>query len=356
MMLEPKGAAGTLRPILVAKNLLVKTMQRHLLAGIALLATLATAVLQPAQAQSRWSEGYFPNVQVVTHDGKNLRFYDDLLKGKVVVINFIYTSCQDICPIATARLAQVEEKLGEQMGRDVFFISMTVDPERDTPERLNEYAKAFGTGPGWTFVTGDPADIRAINYKLGERSTKLSEHRNEVVLGNEPEHQWQRDNVFGDIDRLATTIRRMDGRSRDEVRNVPDSPLASKGLQMSHRPGEALFLKICAPCHTIGVGDRVGPDLRGVTQRRDHAWLSSYIRNPGRLRAQQDPAALELAAKFPGVRMPMVNLAEVDAADLINYLETQNAKLDEAGTPAPLAGHDHHNHDHQGENHDQHKH
>ena len=330
-------------------------MRRHLLAGITLLATLAIAVPQSAQAQNRWAEGYFPNLPVVTQDGKTLRFYDDLLKGKIVVINFIYTSCQDICPVATARLAQVEEKLGEQMGRDIFFISMTVDPERDTPERLNEYAKAFGTGPGWFFVTGAPADIRAINYKLGERSTKLSEHRNEVVLGNEPEHQWQRDNVFGELDRLVTTIRRMDPKWRDEVRTVPESPLANKGLQMSHQPGEALFTKVCAPCHTIGVGDRVGPDLRGVTQRRDHAWLSSYIRNPGRLRAQHDPVALELAAKFPAVRMPVLGLAEVDAADLINYLEMRNARLEE-GTPSPLSGHDHQHHDHQGENHDHSKH
>src|SRR5262249_30861838 len=99
-----------------------------------------------------------------------------------------------------------------------------------------------------------------------------------------------------------------------------------------------------------------GPDLRGVTQRRDHAWLSSYIRNPGRLRAQQDPVALELATKFPAVRMPVLGLAEVDAADLINYLEAQNARLEEAGTSSPSPAHDHHQHDHQGENRDQHKH
>src|SRR5215813_10170335 len=98
-------------------------MQRRLLAGIAMLAALAIAVPRTAQAQSRWGEGYFPNLPVVTQDGKTLRFYDDLLKGKVVVVNFIYTSCPDICPVATARLAQVEDKLGEQMGRDVFFIS-----------------------------------------------------------------------------------------------------------------------------------------------------------------------------------------------------------------------------------------
>jgi len=350
MMLKPKGAAGTLR-----QALLVKKMQRHLLAGITLLAALATAVPQSAQAQGRhWAEGYFPNLPVVTQDGKTLHFYDDLLKGKIVVVNFIYTSCQDICPIATARLAQVEDKLGDQMGRDFFFISMTVDPEHDTPEQLKEYAKAFGTGPGWSFVTGKPEDIRAINDKLGERSRSLSEHRNEIVLGNVPESQWQRDNVFGDLDRLVITIRRMDSKWRDEVRTVPDSPLSNTGLKMSNRPGEALFRKMCAPCHTIGVGDRVGPDLRGVTQRRDHAWLSSFIRNPGRMIAQHDPVALELAAKFPAVRMPAIGLAEVDAADLINYLETQNARLEEGQTSSPSSGHDHHHHDHHGDDHDHH--
>jgi len=139
---------------------------------------------------------------------------------------------------------------------------------------------------------------------------------------------------------------------------VPDSPLANKGLTMSKRPGEALFTKICAPCHTIGVGDRVGPDLRGVTKRRDHAWLSSYIRSPARLRAQNDPEALALAARFPAVHMPTVGLAEVDAEDLINYLETQNARLEATEASPQSAGHDHHQyhqHDHEGGNHEHHK-
>src|SRR5215510_2642810 len=264
-----KGAACALRPLCLERR-----MQRHVLAGITMLAALATAVPQSVEAQSRrLGEGYFPNLPIVTQDGKTLRFYDDLLKGKIVVINFIYTSCQDICPIATARLAQVEEKLGDKVGRDLFFISMTVDPEHDTPERLNEYAKAFGTGPGWFFVTGKPEDVRAINYKLGERSQNLSDHRNEIVVGNEVTGQWQRDNLFGDLDRLVMTIHGFHPKWRDEVPRVPNSPASNTGLQMSNQPGQALFRKICAPCHTIGVGDRVGPDLRGITRRRDHVWL-----------------------------------------------------------------------------------
>src|SRR5215204_3293538 len=223
-------------------------MQRHLLAGIIMLAALATAVPQSVEAQGRrWNEGYIPNLPVVTHEGKTLRFYDDLIKGKIVVINFIYTSCQDVCPIATARLAQVEEKLGEKVGCDFFFISMTVDPEHDTPERLNEYAKAFGAGPGWLFVTRKPEDVRAINYKLGERSSKLSEHRNEVVLGNDADGQWQRDNLFGDLDRLVTTIHGMDPKWRDEVRTVPNSPLSNTMLKMSNQPGQAMFKKYAPP-------------------------------------------------------------------------------------------------------------
>jgi protein SCO1 len=332
-------------------------MQRHLLAGIIMLAALATAVPQSVEAQGRrWNEGYIPNLPVVTHEGKTLRFYDDLIKGKIVVINFIYTSCQDVCPIATARLAQVEEKLGDKVGRDLFFISMTVDPEHDTPERLNDYAKAFGTGPGWAFVTGKPEDIRAINYKLGERSSKLSEHRNEIVLGNDPDGQWQRDNLFGDLDRLVMTIHGFNPKWRDEARSVPDSTAGNTVVPLSNQPGQALFKRLCAPCHTIGVGDRVGPDLRGITQHRDHAWLSSYIRNPAKLRAQKDPIALALAEKFPAVRMPALRLEDVDAEDLINYLETQNARLEAAEASSPSPDHDHHQDHHQGGNHEHHKH
>ena len=90
---------------------------------------------------------------------------------------------------------------------------------------------------------------------------------------------------------------------------------------------------MCAPCHTIGVGDRVGPDLRGVTIRRDKPWLEAFIQNPSKMRAKQDPIALALAAEYPAVRMPAVGLAPADAADLISYLTTETARLEEAKGP-----------------------
>src|SRR5712671_6622841 len=149
-------------------------MRRSLFAGIVALAAMTVAAPGTVAAQgNRRGENYFPNLPVVTQDGKTLKFYDDLIKGKIVLSSFIYTSCPDICPLTTARIAQVEEKLGEVVGRDMFLISMTVDPENDTPERLKAFAEAFHAGPGWSFVTGKPEDIRAINYKLGDRSRKL---------------------------------------------------------------------------------------------------------------------------------------------------------------------------------------
>ncbi|MEA2878680.1 MAG: hypothetical protein QOF14_3876 [Hyphomicrobiales bacterium] len=314
-------------------------MRRRMLATLAASAMLCASA--PADAQMRRGAEFFPNLPVVDQHGQQLKFYDDLIKDKVVVVMFIYTSCTDICPLTTARMTQIEDKLGAAVGREIFIVSISVDPENDTPEKLKAYSKAFGTGAGWSFVTGKPEDIRAINYRLGERSKVLSEHRNEIVLGNDRTGEWQRDNVMGDLDRVTLSIREMDPAWRDRVRRVPHTNAMNTGVAMGTQPGQAMYKKICAPCHTIGVGDRVGPDLRGVTERRDRAWLANYIRNPAAMLARDDPAAHELAAKFEAVRMPNLRLSEQDADDLIGFLSEENAKLAEAQMPAPAGGHRH---------------
>ena len=119
----------------------------------------------------------------------------------------------------------------------------------------------------------------------------LSEHRNEIVLGNDVTGEWQRDNVMGDLDRVVRTIREMDPKFRAQVQPAARNPAMNTGLAMGTQPGQAMYKKICAPCHTIGVGDKVGPDLRGVTERRDRAWLVSYLRNPPAMLAKNDPTA-----------------------------------------------------------------
>lgn len=322
---------------------------RPILVLAAAVAAVALLVAGASLAQNRpWGEGYIPNLPVTTQDGRTLRFYDDLVKGKIVIISFIYTSCTDICPIATARLTQLEDKLGDLVGRDVFILSMTVDPEHDTPQRLKSYAEAFGTGPGWSFVTGNPDDIRAINAKFGERSRILSEHRNQIVLGNDLTGEWQRDSVFGDLNRLVMTVKSLHPKWRDEVRRPEANPASNTGLAMSEQPGQALFKKMCAPCHTVGVGDRVGPDLRGVTVRRERDWLAAYIQNPARLRAQHDVTALALVEKYPAVRMPILGIGQNDASDLIAYLNAEETRLNAVGGDAQSDNqqkpHDHHHH------------
>jgi protein SCO1/2 len=314
---------------------------RMVLAALAVL-TATTFAMGPGTAQMRRGPDYLPNLPVVNQDGQALKFYDDLIKDKIIVVMFIYTSCTDICPLTTARMTQIEDKLGDAVGRDIFIISLTVDPENDTPDKLKAYARQFGTGPGWTFVTGKPEDIRAINYKLGERSKVLSDHRNEIVLGNDATGEWQRDNVMGDIERVTMSIREMDPKWRDQVRPVTHTNAMNTGMAMGTQPGQAMFKKICAPCHTIGVGDRVGPDLRGVTERRDRAWLASYIRDPAAMLARNDPTALALAEQFSPVRMPKLRLSEQDATDLIIFLRTENAKI--ADAPVLPPGRHHHKH------------
>ncbi|HEY1545233.1 MAG TPA: SCO family protein [Xanthobacteraceae bacterium] len=320
-------------------------MKRYLTIGVAALAAALLSTLVSVHAQSnRWGAGYFPNLPVVTQDGKKLNFYDDVIKGRRVLISFIYTNCPDICPLTTARLAQLEDKLGDEVGRDIFFVSLTVDPVRDTPARLKEFANAFGAGHGWLFLTGNPADMYEIKSKLGDKSHRLDEHRNEVVLGNDATGQWMRDSVFGDLDRLVYDIHEMDPKWSAQVRQPKFNAASNTGYALGNEPGQALFKRICAPCHTVGVGDRVGPDLRGVTKRRDHDWLSSFIQHPDQARARHDPIVVSLMEKFPAVHMPALGVGPADAGDLITYLEAQNKALDDVKDPPMPAGMQMHHH------------
>src|SRR3984893_12882367 len=105
-------------------------MRLSSLTAVVVLAVAIISARSPLEAQGvRRGANYFPNLPVVTQDGKTLKFYDDILKDKIVLISFIYTNCPDICPLATARIAQVEDKLGDMVGRDIFFVSMTGHPE-----------------------------------------------------------------------------------------------------------------------------------------------------------------------------------------------------------------------------------
>src|SRR5215471_2589150 len=139
---------------------------------------------------------HFPNVALTTHHGKQVRFYDDLLKDKIVTINFMYTSCKDACPLTTAHLVQVQKLLGERVGRDIFMYSLTIDPKHDTPAVLKKFAEKFHTGPGWLFLTGKDDDLELLRVKLGfidpdpEVDKNRANHIGTVEYGNEPLMLW----------------------------------------------------------------------------------------------------------------------------------------------------------------------
>ena len=170
------------------------------------------AALLPSvpRADSRWGANYFPNVELTTQDGKIVHFYDDLIKGKIVVIDLIYTHCVDSCPLETARLAQVQKMLGDAVGKEIFFYSITIDPKRDTPQVLKEYAEKYHVGPGWTFLTGKKEDIDLLSKKLGLYSSPdpndSDGHTPAVLIGNEPGGQWMRDGATDNPRFLANLI------------------------------------------------------------------------------------------------------------------------------------------------------
>ena len=106
---------------------------------------------------------------LITQEGETVLFYDDLIKDKRVLINFMYETCEKACPLATAKMAQLQRALGPRIGRDIFMYSITLEPEHDTPEVLKAYSKRYGAGPGWLFLTGDRDEI----YRLARRGFLL---------------------------------------------------------------------------------------------------------------------------------------------------------------------------------------
>ena len=153
----------------------------------------------------------FPNVALRTQDGTTVRFYDDLIKGKVVLINFFFTSCTSICPRTTGNLVKVADALGEHVGKDVVLISITVDPKTDTPAALERYARRYRTKPGWHFVTGDPKDLDLVRRRLGANrdGDDKTQHTGILIYGNDATGQWASTPALGDPAAIVRSVLRL---------------------------------------------------------------------------------------------------------------------------------------------------
>ena len=143
-------------------------------------------------ASANPAESYFTNVELINQDGKTMRLYRDLLQGKVVVIDTLYTECTGVCPVMTKTFQKIQEHLADRLGKDVHLISISVDPETDTPEKLKKYAQQFDARPGWYFLTGPKENVDFALKKLGGYVEDRDAHNTLILIGNEPTGLWKK--------------------------------------------------------------------------------------------------------------------------------------------------------------------
>lgn len=139
------------------------------------------------------ARNYFTDTLLTTHEGKQVRFYTDMLDNRTVVINVMYTSCKGACPMMTQMLSHVSQEIGPRFGGDIHFVSISNDPERDTPEALAEFAQKQGVNlEGWTFLTGPKTDVERVIKKLGLYETNFEQHKSMLLIGNTRTGHWQK--------------------------------------------------------------------------------------------------------------------------------------------------------------------
>lgn len=170
----------------------------------------AAATTAPAAAARTFN---VPDVAVQTQDGASRHFYRDLVQGRVVAMNFVFTSCTTICPTMGATFARVQKLLGDR-GSNVALISVSIDPATDTPARLSAWSQRLGARPGWTLVTGNKSDIDAILSSFGLFTANPAAHSPVVLVANEPAGKWERVDGLATPNAILAAIDRVQGKSK----------------------------------------------------------------------------------------------------------------------------------------------
>ena len=162
---------------------------------------------QPASAPEQSpAHKYFTDVVLINHNGEKVRFYTDLLAGKVVIINSFFATCKGVCLPMNRNLEKIQEALGERIGKDVHILSISVDPTVDTPPRLKEYAKKLNARPGWSFLTGDQQNVDFALKKLGHFVGQKENHLNIFIIGNERTGLWKKAMGIAPSDQLVKIV------------------------------------------------------------------------------------------------------------------------------------------------------
>jgi protein SCO1/2 len=159
-----------------------------------------------AAADQSAAQKYFTDVLLVNQNGEKMRLYSDLLQGKVVIINSFFATCQGSCLPMNRNLEKIQNALGEHVGRDIYILSISVDPTVDTPTTLKEYAKKLHAKPGWFFLTGSKDDVDFALRKLGQFVTDKNDHLNIFIIGNERTGLWKKAFGLASSDELVKVV------------------------------------------------------------------------------------------------------------------------------------------------------
>lgn len=172
------------------------TQQRWFISLTAILLLIAAFALTPAQQPEQTpAQQYFTDTVLINQNGEKMRFYSDLLKGRTVIINSFFATCQGSCLPLNRNLEKVQEALGDRLGKDAYIISISVDPEVDTPTALKAYSKKLNAKPGWFFLSGDKANVDFALKKIGQFVDDKNDHLNIFIIGNERTGLWKK--AFG---------------------------------------------------------------------------------------------------------------------------------------------------------------
>jgi protein SCO1/2 len=172
--------------------------------GLTALTTAASAGAQAAAASP--GQKYFGDIKLLNQDGKEMNLYSDLMQGRTVVINVMFTTCTGACPVMSATIEKIQTHLGDRVGKDVRLVSISIDPVHDTPARLKEYAARFHAGPGWVFLTGSKEDVQAALRKLGQWVEDPSDHQTLFLIGNDRTGLWKKAFALAPTDQIFPVV------------------------------------------------------------------------------------------------------------------------------------------------------
>ncbi|KAI2669742.1 SCO family protein [Pseudomonas sp. TNT3] len=171
-------------------------------------------------ASSENAQVKFADVALVDQDGKAVRLEKDLVTNKIVVMSFIYTSCTTVCPVVSSIMGKVQKQLGARVGSEVQLVSISIDPQRDDPKRLNDYARAFQNGPGWSWLTGSTQSVNETLKGLGSFSGDFKSHAPLILVGDGNSSHWTRYYGFTDPSVLIREVEKLSGQRNTHARHT----------------------------------------------------------------------------------------------------------------------------------------